>query len=118
MVTTYSPILIHPDAPTKPATGEVCNGCGVCCLVAPCPLGMVISRRRHGACAALRWQDETQQYRCAALTEPAQMVPVALAPALARLARRWIAAGQGCDSSLEVQRLNDSATPIDNSPPN
>lgn len=106
-------IHIEPQAPTKPAWGQPCNGCGVCCLARPCPLGMLLSRRRHGACAALRWQ--APMYRCGALTEPdavlAQALPAALrwlrAPLqwlLRQLARRWIAAGWGCDCSLELER--------------
>lgn len=86
-------IHIHPDAPPKPAWGAPCNGCGVCCLAEPCPLGVLWSRRRHGACAALRWSDEHQRYLCGALA----------VPWLAPLARRWIAAGQGCDATLSVE---------------
>jgi hypothetical protein len=48
-------IKIHPDAPPKPAVGAPCNGCGVCCLAEPCPLGVILSRRLKGACVALRW---------------------------------------------------------------
>jgi hypothetical protein len=107
-------IHIHPEAPTKPALGAPCNGCGLCCLVAPCPLGMVLSGRRTGACDALRWQAETGVYRCGAITEPRAVLRLALpaslgvlafvlSPLLGRLARRWIAAGVGCDSSLQVE---------------
>ena len=45
----------HPEAPPKPPEGAPCNGCGLCCLAEPCPLGMLVSRRRTGACVALRW---------------------------------------------------------------
>lgn len=87
-------IHIHPQAPAKPPLGEPCNGCGICCLSEPCPIGMLISRRRHGACAALRWDGE--RYLCGALT--------ARAGRLRRwLVRRWIAAGAGCDCSLEAE---------------
>jgi len=107
-------IHIEPFAPSKPAPGQPCNGCGVCCLVEPCPLGQLLSRRRHGACAALRW--EGGWYRCGALTAPAEVLDAALPsrpgrwlrplflPLLRRLASRWIAAGQGCDCSLQVDR--------------
>ena len=110
--TTHT-IEIHPLAPPKAVVGEACNGCGVCCLYAPCPLGMVLSRRRSGACAALRWDAELAQYRCGAIAAPREVLAQAmprwlrglapmLAPLLRRLGRRWIAAGIGCDSSLEV----------------
>lgn len=85
-------IDIHPDAPQKPALGAPCNGCGVCCLAEPCPLGVLISRRRHGACDALQWDGE--RYVCGALTaQPGGL--------RGWWVRRWIAAGAGCDCSLE-----------------
>jgi hypothetical protein len=106
-------IHIEPQAAGKPALGASCNGCGVCCLLEPCPLGVVLSGRRVGVCDALRWQADARVYRCGAITEPEsvlrQALPsrlrwlaAALAPLMGRLSRRWIAAGQGCDSSLEV----------------
>lgn len=109
-------IHIQPDAPRKPAPGQPCNGCGVCCLVEPCPLGQLLSRRRRGACAALRWDATTSLYRCGALLAPDAVLRAAipvwlgrwmhpcLLPLLRRQAARWIAAGQGCDCSLEVER--------------
>ena len=113
-------IYIQADAPAKPRLGQPCNGCGLCCLVAPCPLGMLLSRRRQGACAALLWDESTARYRCGALTEPEQalrgalpgaprFIAAALTGLLKRAAGRWIAAGQGCDSTLEVQRPADIA---------
>ena len=113
-------IAIEPLAPAKPRWGEPCNGCGLCCLVAPCPLGMLLSRRRQGECAALRWDGAAALYRCGALAAPEQatrdalpraprFVAVALTGVLKRAAGRWIAAGQGCDSTLEVRRPEDIA---------
>ena len=64
-------IHIHPAAPAKPALGAPCNGCGVCCLAEPCPLGQVISRKRRGACDALRWDEVQAVYRCGAITDAA-----------------------------------------------
>ncbi|MFG6455372.1 hypothetical protein [Roseateles sp. BYS96W] len=86
-------IEIHPDAPAKPAVGAVCNGCGVCCLTEPCPLGMLLSRRLKGACTALQW--DGARYVCGVLTTQ---------PSGWRgwWVKRWIAAGKGCDCSLEV----------------
>ena len=118
MPKTYQPILIHPEAPPKPAMGAPCNGCGVCCLLEPCPLGMLLSRRRHGACVALRWSDAHHQYRCGALSVPQDVLSgllprpfKGLAPALSKslgvVAGRWIAVGQGCDSSVELGEPQD-----------
>jgi hypothetical protein len=87
-------IAIHADAPAKPLLGDACNGCGVCCLDEPCPLGALVSWRRRGACVALRWDAPAQRYRCGLVAERR--------PWLAALARRWIAAGRGCDSDAEL----------------
>jgi hypothetical protein len=83
-------IRIEPSAPAKPPEGAACNGCGVCCLSEPCPLGMVLSRKRSGACVALRWDALEHRYYCGAVQGP-----------WAFLARRWISAGTGCDSTLQ-----------------
>lgn len=106
-------ILIHAAAPRKPAPGAPCNGCGVCCLLEPCPLGVLLSQRRRGACVAVRWHDEASCYRCGALSAPLEVLQHALprlvwrvlpwlAPLLVRSAKRWIAVGQGCDSTVEA----------------
>jgi len=106
-------IHIQPLAPPKPVLGQPCNGCGVCCLHEPCPLGILLSGHRRGACAALRWDERRAQYRCGAVVQPREALRAALPaglgwlapvllPVLRRLAGRWIAAGQGCDCSLEV----------------
>jgi hypothetical protein len=99
-------IRIEPLAPAKPAFGQPCNGCGVCCLAEPCPLGMLLSGRRQGRCDALRWDEAARRYRCGAASGVAARLPRALrpvAPLAERLARRWISAGSGCDSTLEAQ---------------
>lgn len=103
-------IEIHPLAPAQPRTGEPCNGCGVCCLAFPCPLGMLLSGRRMGQCKALRWSDGERRYLCGAISEPHSALPWGLkwlAPRLSRVARRWIASGIGCDT--RSQFLDESA---------
>lgn len=96
-------ILLHLDAPPKPPPGAACNGCGVCCAAEPCPLGVWLSRRRRGACAALQWHDGSDHYRCGALSDPGRWLPWLPAAWARKLARRWIAAARGCDSDLEPQ---------------
>jgi hypothetical protein len=95
-----SVIHLHAEAPAKPPTGQACNGCGVCCAWAPCPLGMLLSRRRTGPCRALTW--DSQRYRCGVLTEPRRHLPWLPAGLARRLAWRWIAAAQGCDAELDT----------------
>lgn len=115
-------IHIHREAPPKPALGQACNGCGLCCLAEPCPLGMVLSAKRVGVCVALRWNADAQHYRCGVVVDAREALGSALPQALrwlapvldwplGRLARRWISAGSGCDSSLQAIRpLNDNAS--------
>jgi hypothetical protein len=107
-------IAIHPDAPAKPGVGAACNGCGVCCLAEPCPVGMVLSRRRAGACTALRWMQAEGRYGCGALlaTRGHESNAPAWRRGLGRLmsgvVSRWIAADTGCDCTLEVERNDPS----------
>lgn len=102
-------IAIHAAAPPKPQEGAACNGCGVCCLMEPCPVGMLISRKRSGACDALEWSDEESRYRCGMVAHPAVHLPgwLMALPGLQRGASRWarrfIAAGAGCDSDAVLE---------------
>ena len=100
-------IRLHPAAPAKPAEMAPCNGCGVCCAAEPCPVGVLVTGRRSGACAALSWHEDAGLYRCGLVSEPRTVLPRlprALAPLVSRLARRWISAASGCDSDLVVER--------------
>jgi hypothetical protein len=95
-------ILLHPHAPAKPAEGAPCNGCGVCCAAEPCPLGIYLSRRRQGACAALVWDPLQRRYLCGALAQPERWLPWLPARWARGLVKRWIASARGCDSGLET----------------
>lgn len=114
-------IRLHPAAPAKPAETTPCNGCGVCCAAEPCPVGVLVSGRRSGACAALAWSGQAGLYRCGLVADPRAVLPrlpAALAPAVSRLARRWISAASGCDSSLVVESPGQAENniSIDNHP--
>lgn len=122
MTSSHKTIHIEPLAPSKPALGAPCNGCGVCCLVQPCPVGMVLSGRRSGACVALRWNERLGVYRCGAIEQPSQVLHALwptkrgrwasmLAPALRFLARRSIALDVGCDCDLQVSVRKRGPTP-------
>ncbi len=96
-------IQIHVDAPAKPALGQACNGCGVCCAAEPCPVGMLLSRSRSGRCTALTWSDAQARYLCGVATEPERFIaPRWLAHLASKMALRMIGAGIGCDCSLDV----------------
>lgn len=107
-------IHIQAEAPLKPPLGAVCNGCGVCCLAQPCPLGVLLSLRHKGPCAVLRWDGGNRVYRCGAIVSAPALVrsvlpwftkkwQVTLGRGLAYFAKRSVAAGHGCDCHLEPQ---------------
>ncbi len=105
-------VWIHPEAPPKPELGAPCNGCGLCCLSEPCPIGVLVSRRTTGPCTALEWTSTSSRYECGMLTHPTRHLGLPgvkrLSPTslLNRLLRRWvtrmIAAGIGCDAELSA----------------
>lgn len=117
-------IWLKQQAPVKPALGQVCNGCGVCCTAEPCPVARVFLWQRHGACRALQWQDTEKIYRCGLLVQPRdylrwlryvlKCVPLSwqteAEKIIQRVIRRWIASGIGCDSDAEILAVSDDSS--------
>ncbi|MCX7141101.1 MAG: hypothetical protein NT123_08400 [Proteobacteria bacterium] len=99
-------VFLHADAPSKPAEGETCNGCGICCAAERCPVAWLFLPRNSESCAALQWDAEARRYHCGMVVHPADF--------LRWLPRRWegqagrwfayrVAAGKGCDfGAVEV----------------
>lgn len=99
-------IRLHHAAPLKPAEGQPCNGCGVCCALETCPAARLRFRQAGGPCPALEWSATETRYRCGLLVRPAHYLgwlPVVGAATARRLMARWISAGNGCDCSAEIQ---------------
>lgn len=99
-------IWLQPEAPAKPQIGQVCNGCGVCCAAEPCPVSRAFLWQWRGACHALEWHAESQQYRCGMLLRPAHYVfllPRLFEARFRSWIRRWIAAGVACDSDAHIE---------------
>ena len=98
-------IWLTSAAPVKPAPGQGCNGCGVCCAAEPCPVASVFLWQTRGACRALVWLAPEQQYRCGMLLQPShylRYLPRSWQPWFRRVVGRWIAADTACDSSAEI----------------
>jgi hypothetical protein len=97
-------IRLHREAPPKPSVGASCNGCGICCSIAPCPLSRLLLGHRAEACPALLWRDG--RYVCGLVVTPRnylKRLPAVCVPFASRLMRRWIAAGAGCDCDAEPE---------------
>ena len=93
-------IHLHRSAPAKPAEGQPCNGCGVCCALEPCPAARLRFLQKAGPCPALEWSVVETRYHCGLLTRPAHYLgwlPSSGEAVARRLLTRWIAAGKGCD---------------------
>lgn len=98
-------IALDAAAPAKPAPGEACNGCGLCCAAEPCPPAMLFFWRRRGACPALLWVEREGCYRCGLVLDPGHFLhwlPRRWHAGAARFFARRIAAGSGCDADIEL----------------
>jgi|SRR5882724_5890885 len=106
-------IWLHDGVPAKPELGQACNGCGVCCASEPCPVGMLVSARRHGRCRALRHDATLGRYRCGLMMAPTHgyWLGRVWRQLIRRLVSRWIAAGTGCDSRALAEPRH-TTTPV------
>ena len=96
-------IYLRQAAPAKPAVGAPCNGCGVCCAVATCPVARLFLGQWRGPCRALEWHEAQGRYLCGMLARPGsylRALPRFAAPWFARRVRRWIGGGIGCDCTM------------------
>lgn len=99
----FQEVELHPLSPEKPVYGAPCNGCGICCAAAPCPVAFVFLFQFRGKCRALLWQGD--RYVCGMVFSPDHYVKL--------ITGRWresggrffasrIASGAGCDSYAEI----------------
>ena len=77
---------------------------GRLCLAEPRPLGVLVSRRRCGACVVLRWSDRDQRHWCG-MAEPCKRHRLAPSVGGARsvAAGAALMLGVGCDADLQAQ---------------
>jgi hypothetical protein len=82
-------------APEKPAFGSPCNGCGLCCALEVCKVGVVVFGKDVAApCPAMQF--ESGRFRCGVV----QMSDALGGPG-AILLRQQMGIAHGCDSSDE-----------------
>ncbi len=95
----------------------------------PCPLGVLLSGHRQGACQALVWQANDRQYRCGAITSAHHVLDRRLPRfahgllpmlrwLLEHLAKRWVAAGVGCDCNVDIGPNAPHTHPANTTPEN
>lgn len=87
--------LRQPVAP-KPAEGAPCNGCGACCILEVCEIGVALGLDGSGACRGLRFTGE--RYVCGPIAEPE---PFGLCADHAEALALLLGVGAGCCSSDE-----------------
>jgi hypothetical protein len=77
---------------------EKCNGCGLCCLTAPCSISQQFGLWRHGRCIALQSATDgvATRYFCGVLTAPAT-ISKRLAALTQEARDDAIGVGRGCD---------------------
>jgi hypothetical protein len=92
------------DLPRKPLPGKPCNGCGLCCHLARCPVSIDLIGEGDGPCPALEYSDG--RYWCGIVLHPRKYV--AQIPEAARLSDAQLQVcighlmnfGYGCDCTM------------------
>lgn len=93
----------------KPAHGQPCNSCGLCCIVGVCDLGAEVFGEVIGRCPALeRESDGSKRFRCGLVANPGKYHRDAAADptAYSAAALLIVAGGIGCDTRL-IQESRD-----------
>ena len=99
-------IQIHALAPAKPALGEPCNGCGVCCAAEPCPVSLALLWPHQAPCKALIWHDVENRYLCGMVMQPSNYLvwlPIFADKFASKLFKRWIVADTNCDADVSIE---------------
>jgi hypothetical protein len=81
----------------KPAFGDTCNGCGLCCALALCDVAAIVFPGASAPCPALEWEDGRAW--CGMVRHPSRHLQLNYAgadPLTMDLFAESIAVGQGC----------------------
>lgn len=79
-------------APPPPRRGEPCNGCGLCCVLEVCAVGLALDAPREAPCALLSFDEGESRFRCGAV--------LAAPPNVKSFLMLKMGIGMGCDADL------------------
>lgn len=83
-------------APSKPAFGMPCNGCGLCCQMEVCAVGVAALGNVPAPCPGLRF--DGARFRCMVIETADEHSPMA-----SLLMRARLGIDLGCDSEIEAE---------------
>lgn len=99
----YAP---HEMVMRKPAHGQPCNGCGLCCMIARCDLGKQLFGDIRAPCPALT-QTGAHAYSCGIVDMlAAKRYASDDARELFDAARLLVRAGEGCDCRINGEKID------------
>lgn len=96
----------------KPAHGQPCNRCGLCCMAVVCPVGAAVLKREQGPCPALdKLPDGT--FACGLVAHPhlyagARRLMLEGPRALSEAAAILVGSGTGCDARFNGEPADQS----------
>ncbi len=85
--------------PRKPAEGQSCNGCGLCCAIALCPLAVELLEAAKAPCPAMEFAEG--RFWCGLARRPSRYLgtPRFSDRLLGPMIRTALDIGEGCDAS-------------------
>ena len=96
----------------KPAFGDPCNGCGICCMITQCAVSVAMFGEQD-LCPAL--QDAGKSLACGLMINTANYVPDITSwggKTLTETFTLMIGAGIGCDGTLEEDEPSEEARDV------
>ena len=95
----------------KPRYGDPCNGCGMCCQEAPCPLGKIIFDQFQGPCPAIELDGD--KVTCGLVANPIAYNFAGVLEygneATSQAAALLVGTGVGCDTQANGEIVNPAA---------
>lgn len=93
----------------KPAHGQPCTHCGLCCLMTVCSLGRVVLGQAEGPCPALDF-DADKKSSCGLIANPMAFAPLhTIAHGVENMtaaAKVILGSGDGCDARINSEPID------------